>query len=160
MQADRTIISEQHGQQASVSQRAPMNWRNLSIELLIYGAVNSAVFLLPHWIGASRDRSQFLSLDIAAWLSLTFGVPGFAELRRGGHRRVYRLFARCIPTLCAVGLILVIAGSILKISGVASLLDIFLLPSLLLFASIFPLAVYLNYRQRESNSSSPATHAD
>jgi hypothetical protein len=96
-------------------------------------------------------------------IGMSMGTVGLDELKRGGHRKLRRNMLLCL-TLLLIGLIILSYISIRlhwKIITGKDFADVYwFIPFYMLVVSTFPIALYLNRRQRKSSSAPTNTDAE
>jgi hypothetical protein len=87
------------------------------------------------------------------------GIIGFNELDRGGHRRFRRILRISLITWLAILGILVVLITHYKATAYDFAVDYSICLFWLLFAALFPLALYLNRNRKDTTSQATMPNA-
>jgi hypothetical protein len=131
-----------------------MYWKRMLAIVLAISIVLFAGFMALYLVySAMHDFKLFV------WVVLfVVGGVGFGELRRGGHQRVRRILFRCSLISLIIPLIVIGMELLFKIRW-NSLLLLSASPFSVLFFASFPVALYLNWKQKKSTSKRMSTNA-
>jgi hypothetical protein len=102
---------------------------------------------VPHF-----DAQNYIGLLII-FVASSMGTVGFKELDRGGYRKVKRNLGVFFIALLVLPLILILISRDLlhwQIVGLDITYQYFVIPFFVLWAAIFPLALYLNRKQAKT----------
>ena len=133
-----------------------MHWkRTLAIVLAVGLAALLVSFMVSHWIsGEWHIGSRFLIMNAALAIALTLGFVGIYNLDRGGHQKVKRNLTVCLLVLLLVANIPDFPPDRLhrSVAGWDAADLYYFIPFVALLVAIFPLSLYLNWKQKESTS--------
>ena len=137
-----------------------MYWkRPLIIALAICAGLFVLSLALDWYSGEWPISSKFLTRDITEALALGFGVIGFQELRRGGHRKTQRLLLICMLIEFTASLVVLGIAKGYRIPALDFTRTHLRYLAGMTFAASLPAALYLNRRQNKSTLQPTADHA-
>jgi hypothetical protein len=173
MYPDAITSAVQIGSPAPRPQGAPMNWKKALSDFLIRAAVFIPVLVLSNWKSVPHHHFRDFMDALLLCMTLTLGLIGVKELKRGGHQRIYRFYRGCFiysfPVFLILTGILIGIAMFSKATGKVVLRETdvsdFVLQSYiyLLFAIVlapFPLALYLNRNQKKTSAESTIADAN
>ena len=137
-----------------------MYWKRMVVIVIAIATALFGLMLLFNWNSYTASfNSQSLFKDAFEAISLAFGFIGFDALDKGGYRKLRFLLRNILIIWLAVGSIL--AGLVIhyKITLLNRPLGISLYLYWILFASSFPLALYLNRKPNKTPSQSMSEDA-
>jgi hypothetical protein len=129
-----------------------MIWRNFLTAVLVLSAMGIAFCLFNLWIGFFKSVSTSdLAIGAFQIIACSMGFAGSDELTRRGHDKIRRsLFKYSIVSL-AISMIALAVAFLSKIKW-SFLITYSFMPFWVLLIASFPLALYLNRSQKDSNS--------
>jgi hypothetical protein len=137
-----------------------MIWKRFLNALVKFSVIFSAISFLTYWLeklmyhDAQRYSIHQFILDIIVVVSASLGLVGYAELKRSGDTKIRRILmvSLGISPITFLLLISLKFGSDLAIK--ISFYELFAL-----IASPFPLALYLNRKQKQSTPQTSVANA-
>ena len=139
-----------------------MDWRQFLAPILYSSAY---VFVLSMVDFSSGKTQPFGTHPFITYLILvvgmSIGIVGFDELKRGGHRKVRRNLLVCLTILTIFLIILALTRIHMhwKITGMDFADVYWFIPIYVLTVATFPIALYLNRKQKEISSQPTITDA-
>lgn len=123
--------------------------RKMFLRVLIVGILaGTTLFML---IQSSHGSQNFIRRTLV-FIALGLGYLGLDKLGRDGHRKLRRIIVRCLVLWFAITLVLIGLLTFFK----ADTYDFIIVDSIylfsLLYATLFPIALYLNGNQKKSTS--------
>lgn len=130
-----------------------MYWKRMLLIVLVISAAMFALLMAFHWNSPDWHlRFQAFVEDAAMAIALALGMVGNQELDRGGHRRTRRITRNFLIIWIGMSLLLFGLTRLYKTTEFDLALKCLMYLLWLLFAAIFPLALYLNRKQSRSSS--------
>ena len=159
MYPDATTSAVQAGQLGLCVQGDSLIWKNFLISVLVLSAMGIAFCLFNLWVGLLKSISIHDFTVVAFQIvACSMGFAGYDELARRGHRQVRRIFFRCLMIALVVPLI-VLGIEFLRKTWWNNLFFLSASPFWVLLVAPFPVALYLNRRQKKSTSQPTVTNA-
>lgn len=138
-----------------------MYWKRMLLIALVISVAIFALFIAFHWNNPDwHFRSKTFIEDAAIAIALALGMAGNQELDRGEHRRVRRITRNILIVWFSISLLLFGITRLYKTTVFDFVLDYLMYVLWLLFAAIFPLALYLNRKQKKSSTESTVADAN
>lgn len=133
----------------------------MDLSRIIWAVFFSSVFVFTIFMmDFLRGKTQYLGthpfiINLILIVGMSVAILGFDELKRGGHRKVRRNLLLCLTLLLVSPIILSYTSIRLhwKIITGKDFADIYwFIPFFVLTVASFPIALYLNRKQKNSNS--------
>ncbi|MGA2851939.1 MAG: hypothetical protein ABSE46_23295 [Terracidiphilus sp.] len=135
-----------------------MNWKRFIAPVFYSSTIVSVLVLLDHWNRTAHtyDTHHFIVYAILV-ISLSCGLVGMEELKRGGHMKLRRNLLVCLAAMWVLSCLPIFARNRLHWNLIGSNFPVayFFIPPYVLLVATLPIAILLN--RRESRSSFLAT---
>lgn len=148
MNLETTSTYNQTSHATPSPQRDTMSWR-MSLLTVILGSMMVFLLLTVRSGRASHLNSHDHILDVVESIALSMGFIGSGELRKGGHRRASRIAVTFVITSIVVFLIVICIFRFWMRTDPFVATKYLLYPYLAIYATFFPLSLYLNRKQSE-----------
>jgi drug/metabolite transporter (DMT)-like permease len=139
-----------------------MDWRQFLAPVLGSSAIVFVLFMSDFLSGKTPPFGTHpFIICLILIIGMSMGTAGFDELKRGGHRKVRRNLLVYLIVLLISFLILAFTQihTHWKILGIDSTDVYWLIPFWLIIVAPFPVALYLNWKQKKSTSEPTSANA-
>jgi len=127
-----------------------MNRRKMLVDFLGLAAGIFVIFTFFDWLRMKSNFNSHAFIEDALFsITAALGWVGSEELDRGGHRNIRRILRKCLIIWLVIWIILIIPSIFFKIDFVFYY-SMYLF--WLLLVAPFPVALYLNHKQKKSGT--------